>query len=575
MTIRLSRPLTSPAIVKAQARASKQGWNPAWVRTELDARAVLDAGCWYDERPARRVVNFFHNVLRHVDSAKGVTGPFRLMPWQRDEFILPLFGWVRSDGTRRYRRGGLWVPKKNGKSTMTAGLELYMLVGDEEPAAEVYSAANDRSQAGIIHGHAMRMVELSPLLLQRITKKGLIRSTKTIYDKKSGSTFKALSADAPTKEGLNIHALIVDEIHAMKSRVLWDTLIYGGAARRQPLILSISTAGVYDIASIGWEQYRYARDIATGVNDRDWSFFSLIYEAAQDEDWTQEATWRKANPSYGATVKIDGLREECTEAQADPQKENTFRRYRLNQWVQQATRWIPLELWDANNVHPVDRAALRGRRTYCGVDIGAVRDLTCAAYLTQCPHDPDAVDITARFWCPEDALSDPRNPNAVLYQQWKRGGFLETTPRPTTDYDFVEARILEDAQFFDLRVIGIDRLFQGQQVQNHLEAEGLTVLAIGQGYLGQAPPMKEFERLWRSKKIHHGGHPILRWMADNTEVKPDPAGNLKITKPKHHNDPRKVDGIQAIVNAVDPLTREVPDVEPQYQVMFFGPSRRR
>lgn len=560
---------TSPTLSKARAVATKAGWPVACVRTELDARAVLDHGCYYDADAADRVVKFFANILRLEDTAIGQVRPFTLMPWQEHELIRPLFGWQRRDGTRRYRRAGVWVPKKNGKSTLIAGLQLYMLVADREPSAEVYSAANDRKQAGIIHGHAVRMVELSPVLSQRIGRKGIIRSTKTIFDHKSGSTFMALSADAPTKEGVNTHGLWTDEIHAAKSRILWDTLVYSGASRRQPLIGSISTAGVYDIASIGWEQYSYARAIANGTNETDWSFFALIYEAAKEDDWTKSAVWKRANPSYGITVKVDAMAEECTEAKAEPRKENSFRRYRLNQWVQQATRWITREQWDANHVHAVLRKELLGSVAYGGLDLGSVSDLTAYALLCDCPQDDDAVDVLMRFWVPDAALSDPHNRNAPLYQQWKKAGILDTTPGNSTDYDFIEAEILQDAKAFDIKAIGIDRLFQGQQVSNHLIDHGMTVVAVGQGFLGQGAPMKEFERRWRNKKIHHGGNPILRWMADNVEVKQDPAGNLKIVKPNSRMDPRKVDGVQALVNAIDQVARRV-DSEPQYQTIFVG-----
>lgn len=559
---------TSPALVRARERASKHGWNPRWVKSEVDARAVLDAGCFYDDASAIRVLNFFTHVLRHVDTSTGRVGPFQLLEWQDQHLIRPLFGWKRQDGTRRYRRFGVWVPKKNGKSTLAAGLELYMLTADGEPSAEVYSAANDRQQAGIIHGQAVDMVVRSPILNKRIGKAGIIRSTKTIYDAKSGSTFRALSADAPTKEGLNVHALIVDEIHAMLKRVLWDTLIYGGASRRQPLIGSISTAGVYDVASIGWEQYSYARDILTGVKDDDWSFFGLIYEAHKDDDWTDPKVWAKANPSYGATVKIDALAEECTEAKAEPRKQNSFRRYRLNQWVQQATRWIPLDKWDANHKHPVVRDELLSALAYGGLDLGSVSDITAFALLCECPHEDGCWDVLPRFWIPESALADPYNPNAVLYQGWVTKKLLTVTPGPSTNYNFVKAEVLADAKAFNLKVIGIDRLFQGQQVQNDLIEEGIDVVPIGQGFIGQGPPMKEFERMWLGKRIHHGGHEILRWMADNVEVKQDEALNLKIVKPNSRNDPRKVDGIQAIVNALDPISRHV-NVKPMEPILMF------
>ena len=202
------------------------------------------------------------------------------------------------------------------------------------------------------------------------------------------------------------------------------------------------------------------------------------------------------------------------------------------------------------------RDARRGQAASGGLDLGSVSDLSAWVLLFACPEDPDALDVLARFWVPEAALTDPQNPNRQLYQQWVRDGYLETTPGNVTDYDFIEAAILEDAQQFSLQTVGLDRLFQGLEVSNHLTDEGLTVVAIGQGFLSMGPPMKEFERRWTACRIHHGAHPILRWMAGNVEVKQDPAGNLKIVKPNHHRDPRKVDGIVALVMALDQVSRQ-------------------
>lgn len=550
-----------PLSTKAYAIAKRDGWDPARIKSDVDARAVIDAGCWYDSAAADRVVNFFHRLLRH-SVAEWAGKPFQLLEWQEQELIRPLFGWRRADGTRRFRRGGIWIPKKNGKSTLAAGIELYMLIGDKEIGAEVYTAANDRQQAAIIYKHVKRMVELSPTLRQRIGPKGIIPSTKTIYDSQTGSTLMALSADAPTKEGLNTHALIVDEIHAMKARALWDALVYGGASRRQALILSISTAGVYDPVSIGWEQYDYARQIANGVNDTDWSFFQLIYEVEKDADWTSPDVWKRANPSYGLTVKTDAFAEECREAQAEPKKQNAFRRYRLNQWVQQLTRWIPLDVWDENwpaDHAPVTAESMAGQRCDGGLDLGATRDLSAWVKVFECKDDSEALDVLARFWIPEAALSNPRNPNRELYQQWVDEGWLETTPGNVTDQDFIEAAIVKDAQVFDLRSVGIDKLFQGQQLMLGLADEGIEVFPIGQSAASQGPPTKELERKWNARKIHHGGNPILRWMADNCEVKEDSDGKLKIVKPNTPMDPRKVDGMTALVSAIDRTTRYITD----------------
>ncbi len=522
--------------------------------TEADARAVIDAGCWYDAAAADRVVNFFHRLLRH-STGEWAGKPFQLLSWQEQSLIRPLFGWKRPDGTRRFRRGGIWIPKKNGKSTLAAGIEAYLLIADNEPSAEVYSAANDRKQAGIIFKQLRKMIESSPDLLKRIGIKNIIPSTKTVYDPKTGSTYTALSADGPTNEGWDIHGLIVDEIHAMKSRVLWDTLIYGGSARRQPLALSISTAGVFDPGTIGWEQYEYAKHVKDGTNHQDWAFFSLVYESAATDDWTSMETWKRSNPSYGITVKADALAEECREAQEEPRKENNFRRYRLNQWVQQATRWIPIAIWDANHAHAVNPSDYAGRVTDAGLDIGSVSDMSAYVKVFECDDDPEALDVVARFWVPEGALTNPKNKNRELYRQWVKDGFLETTPGPVTNNNFIEAAILKDAETFTLRSLAIDRLFQGQQLMLNLADEGIEVFPLGQGFLSQGPPMKEFERRWTAKKIHHGNNPILRWMADNVEVKQDPALNLKIVKPNNHSDPRKVDGIQALVNAIDRVSR--------------------
>lgn len=538
----------STALTKARSRASKAGWDRAWIKTELDAKAVLE-GCRFDSIAGQRVVTFFENLLRHSKGREWAGQPFKLLPWQSD-FLQRLFGWKRKDGTRRHRRFGLWLGKKNGKSSLASGISLYLLVADGEPVSEVYNAANDRGQAGIVFTEAERMVKASPVLLNRIGLKNIVPSRKTIFDPKSGSILQALSADVPTKEGLNIHGLIVDELHAHKSRSLWDALTYGGAARTQPIIGSLSTAGVYDPASIGWEEYQKARGILNGTIE-DWTFLSVVYESDPADDWTAEETWKKANPSWGVTVKADAFAEECADAQRLPTKENTFRRYRLNQWVQQITRWIPMDTWDRNVGHErITVEDLHGRICYGGLDLGSVSDMTALAYVSDCEEQDGAVDVVTRFWVPEAQLL--KSPNKELYRQWVKEGWLVTTPGNSTDYSFVKAQILADAELLDLVVLNIDRLFQGQQLMTDLAEEGIPVAPIGQGFMSMAAPTREFERLLLSHGLHHGGNPILRWQADNVVVRPDSAGNLKVDKERS---PQKVDGIVAVIDAIDGWNR--------------------
>jgi phage terminase large subunit-like protein len=561
-----------PEWARAVAIAKQAGWDPVWIRDMQDVRAVLD-GCWFSSTAADHVVEFFRRYLRH-SKGQWAGRLFELLPWQ-DDALRRLFGWKRADGTRRFRRGGIWVPKKNGKSTLAAGILLYMLVGDNEPGAEVYCGANDRGQAGIIYTEAANMVRSSPDLLKRLKP---VDSRKTIAYYGMAALLQALSADVATKEGLNAHAVINDELHAQKSRGFWDVLVYAGASRRQPLNLSISTAGVYDPNSIGWEQYQYAKGVLLGGQVgghgiKDWSFFALVFEAGPKDDWTKPETWQKVNPSWGVTINPETFAEEFREARAEPRKENTFKRYRLNMWVQQTTRWIPLETWDDNyptGTHIVTLEALLKRTGFGGLDLGSVGDLSAFVTLFECEHDPEALDVLARFWIPEAALTDQKNVNRQLYQQWVKDSYLEVTPGNVTDYDFIETAILGDAQRYNLVCLGIDRLFQGQEVSNHLTNEGIEVVAMGQGFLSMGAPMKEFERRWTARRVHHGNHPILRWMAGNVEVKQDPAGNMKIVKPNHHSDPRKVDGLTAFVMALGVLILQPVKSAPQYQMIVLG-----
>lgn len=534
----------SPAIARARAIAKRDGWPAEMVRTEADAQAVLEGGCYYHQPSADRVVTFFRDFLRH-GVAEWAGQPFELLPWQRDELIHPLFGWLREDGTRRYRRGGVWIPKKNGKTTLASGICMYLLVADHEPGAQVFSAANDRNQAAMIYRDCAAMVRQSPDLAGVLD---LVDSKKRINYVAQNAYYEALSADVPTKEGLNISGIVVDELHSIPGRALWSTLAYGGASRRQPLLLSISTAGIYDPASIGWEQYQYARGVRDGTI-QDWSFFSLIYEADPKDDWTQERVWRAANPSYGVTTKAAQFAEECREAQESPAKQNDFLRYRLNIWVQQNTRAIDLRVWDENNAHAISDPD--GRPWYGGLDLGGSADMSAWVMVSACPDQPEAVDVRCRFWLPEDTLRG-KHPNVGLYRQWVQSGHLVTTPGNITDERFIQRQIEEDVRTFNFIDGNIDRAFQGMRMAIELADAGVTLAAFGQGFLSMAAPTKKFLDHVLAKRLHHGGHPILRWMADNVVLRHDAAGNSKVDKDKSA---QKVDGIVACIMAIDRMER--------------------
>lgn len=504
--------------------------------------------------PDEKVIRFIERSLIHT-KGQFAGQKFLLTDWQKRDIIRPVFGTFRPDGTRQYRQVLVEMPRKNGKTQLAAAVALVLLFADAEPGAEIYSAAADKDQARLVFGEAKRMLEASPVLHNKaVVYKDALEVPAT------WSVYRVLSADAPTKHGLNPHGVIVDELHVHKNRDLWDALTTAQGTRRQPLTFVITTAGVFDRNSLCFQLHEYGRDVRTGIRD-DASFLSVWYGAGPDEDWKSPAVWKAANPAYDDFLSSEFIEAEFRQARELPARQNAFRRLYLNQWVQQTTRWIPLELWDAGNTHPIAETDMIGRLCDGGLDLGSVSDLSAWVLCFECQNDPDALDVMARFWVPEAALTNQRNPNAALYQQWVEDGYLETTPGSVTDHDFITAAIVKDAQRFNLRSLAIDRLFQGQQVMLDLAAEGLEVFPLGQGYLSQGAPMKEFERRWSAKRIHHGGHPILRWMADNVEVKPDPAGNLKLVKPHGANDPRKIDGIQALVNAIDRVSRYTADTD--------------
>ncbi len=506
-----------------------------------DLKHGASRGLHFSEKAATHVLEFF-TYLRH-SKGEWAGREFILEPWQQF-LIWVLFGWLRADGTRRFRTAYIEIARKNGKSTLGAGIGAYLFFADDEPGAEVYTAATKRDQARIVHGEAIRMVKASPSLRCRI---GIFKDN--LHIESTNSKFEPLGADSNTLDGLNIHGAIVDELHAHRTRDVWDLLETGTAARRQPLMFAITTAGT-DQESICWEQHEYGVQVVKGTIDDD-TFFAFVATIDEGDDWADPSVWIKANPNLGVSVKLQGLQEQCEKAKKIPAAQNTFLRLRLNQWTQQVNRWLSLEVWD-ENAGEVHEQALRGASCYGGLDLSAVSDLTAWVLVFPDPEDPELLSVLCRFWCPEARLYDRQNRYQAQYQAWARNGFLRTTEGNAVDYSVVKAQVLEDAQTFQLVDCSVDRLFQGYQLTMELAEEGIKVAAMGMGFYSMAVPTRELERRLLLRKLRHGGHPVLRWMADNVSVKQDPAGNLK---PDKANSQGKIDGIVALIMALDRASR--------------------
>ena len=495
----------------------------------------------FDERKAQRVIRFIE-ALRHT-KGEFHGQPFHLLPWQ-EKIIRDVFGTVRDDDPtmRQYTTAYIEIPKKNGKSELGAAIALNMLINDDEWKAEVYSCASDRQQAAIVFDVAVDMVRQSPALMKRVK---IIPSTRRMIYQPTGSIYQVLSSEVATKHGLNVSACIFDELHTQPTRALYDVMTQGsGDARKQPLWFLLTTAGT-DRNSICWEVHQKALDILEG-RKIDPRFYPVLFGLPDDADWTSEENWYRGNPSLDHTITIDKVRDAFRKAQETPADENQFRQLRLNQWVKQSVRWMPMDKWDECG-GVVDPYALEGRACYAGLDLSSTSDLT-ALVLAFPPTSEDEPYIALPFfWLTEETLSLRVRRDHVPYDQWAKRGFIQTTEGNVVHYGFIERFICELGERYDIREIAHDRWNATMMVQT-LEDDGFTMVPFGQGFKDMSPPTKELMRIVLEHKLCHGGHPVLRWNMDNAYVRTDPAGNLKLDKEKSTE---KVDGAVALVMALD------------------------
>lgn len=497
-------------------------------------------GYFYDEEAADRVVTFFERYLRHV-KGKWQGSRFKLMPWQEHDIIRPLFGWKRPDGTRRFRTAYIEIPRKNGKSSLCAGIGLYLLLADGEPGAEVISAAADRDQAGMVFEPAKQMALMSPALKKRTNV-----FKKAITVPKTLSSYKVLSADAKKQHGLNLHGAIFDELHVWTNREMFAALSTAGGSRTQPLTVMITTAG-FDRHSICWEQHQYAERVLAGAIEDD-SFFTYIAAAGPDDDWTDPATWKKANPGLGVTVSMDYLEQQYKMAKEIPAYENTFKRLHLNLWTQQENRWMRMDDWD-KCCGDVDPAELAGCVCYGGLDLSTTTDLTALALVF--PMSDGTYQVLMHFWIPEDTMLEAEKRDKVPYSQWVKQGLITATPGAVIEYSFIEHYLEEMRGKYDIKEIAFDR-WGAAKLRQDLEDAGFLMVEFGQGYASMSPPTKELMNLVLAKKLQLGNNPVLRWNAENMVVLTDPAGNIKPDKARATG---RIDGVVALIMALDRATR--------------------
>ena len=497
----------------------------------------------YDKDAADYAVMFIESLCHTKGTWAGK--PFELIDWQ-EQIIRDLFGILKPNGYRQFNTAYVEIPKKMGKSELAAAVALLLTCGDGEERAEVYGCAADRQQAAIVFDVAADMVRMCPALSRRVK---ILASQKRIIYKPTNSFYQVLSAEAYSKHGFNIHGVVFDELHTQPNRKLFDVMTKGsGDARMQPLYFLITTAGT-DTHSICYETHQKAKDILEG-RKIDPTFYPVIYGADESEDWTDPKVWRKANPSLGITVGIDKVRAACESARQNPGEENAFRQLRLNQWVKQAVRWMPMEKWDAC-AFAVNEDDLEGRVCYGGLDLSSTTDITAFVLVFPPTDEDDRYVVLPYFWIPEDSMDLRVRRDHVPYEVWERQGYLMTTEGNVVHYGYIEKFIERLGEKFNIREIAFDRWGAIQMVQN-LEGMSFTVVPFGQGFKDMSPPTKELMKLVLEKRIAHGGHPVLRWMMDNIYIRTDPAGNIKADKERSTE---KIDGAVATIMALDRAIR--------------------
>ena len=554
----------------------------------------VDGKYRFDVALADRACDWFPRFCSH-SKGEFAGKKFDLLDYQSQLILRPLFGWVRaSDGLRRFRKAYIQIPKKNGKTQIIAGLGLYMLLADGEPGAEVYVAAADREQARILFRAAVSMVESNSALSKRLQ----VYRNSIVRKDDPTAFFQVLSAEAATKHGPNIHCLIIDELHAQPDRELFETLTRGVIARRQPLILLITTAGDDD-ESICYEERDYAMRVLSGTI-QDEAHLPVVFEADKDADFTDPAVWAQVNPGLGITIKTDALEVFAREAANEPRKRNDFLRFHLNRWVNSATAWIPVEWWDACDDTKGDYLAWLDQRTpeLVGLPVAAGLDLAqkwdLAAFVLAFRHRvttpaiaveavgeeggqvvTKTIDLNYRitlvpfFWLPEATMQEHEK-EGVPYGLWRDAGLLTVTDGATIDYTRIYADITTKIipMFPRLKqgTIGYDPAFATDIATELRDRAGLKVFEVLQNYTHLSEVCHVFEALVKARLVSHGQHRILRNHIEHVAVKQDDAKRLRPVKPKKAG--KHIDGVVGALMATKMLAA-VPDTRKSPGVMVI------
>lgn len=536
-------------------------------------------GAMFDPARVDRVLDVFHQ-LRHT-KGRLAGSPLDPDPWQIAYVIAPVFGWVHFDDAgflvRIINNLYVEVPRKNGKSTLSGGLGLYLTCSDREEGAEVLAAATTKDQAQFVFAPVKKLAESAPAL------KGKVRAgVSRISHIRSGSYFQVVASVGDAQHGGNIHGAIVDELHLHKKPDLVEAIETGTGSRSQPLVVIITTADEGKPNTVYARKREYIEKLSRKVFT-DVATYGVIWAASEKDDPFLESTWRKANPGFPISPTRRYLQNAATQAQNSPVEFASFQRLHLGIRTRQRSRFLLLGDWDRNAGRSFNPRApfLEGAEAWGGVDLASVSDLTSLCWLL--PRDvelPGGRLVTGyraiwHNWAPAEALEDLNKRTAGAAELWVKQGHLVLTPGDVTDYDFIRDQILDDLDFYDVQSIGFDP-YNATHLVNELTDAGAPMVKVRQGFITLSPPLKEVQRLVKLGRrstplLEHGGNPVVRWAVDNLSVATDAAGNVKPDKASAGD---KIDPISALVTAMSEALTRSQQTRSAYSesqgVMFLG-----
>jgi len=557
--LKASSPADNPILQYWEAIKSGQVVVGRKVRAQYKklARDVLEApGEYeYDADKANHAINFVEHYCKHSQGKLGGQ-PFILELWQKAA-TAALFGFVHKiDGTRKYRECILMVARKNGKSAWGSAIANYMLFADGEPGPQVVSVATKRDQAKIIWQEAKRMVKKSPVLSKRA--RCLVGEIVTDFN---DGTFKPLSSDSNTLDGLNIHCSLIDELHAIEDKNLYDVIIDGMSAREQPLSIITTTAGTVR-EGIFDQKYDEAEQIINGYEDGlyiDERVLPIIYELDKREEWTDPACWAKANPGLGTIKSLDQLANKVRKAQANPMLVKNLLCKDFNVRETSSEAWLTFE--QINNTQQFKLSDLKPRYGIGGCDLSSTTDLTNATVIFQVPDDP-TIYVLQMYWLPEDLLEQRSKEDKIPYDIWTEQGLLRTTPGNKVHHKYVTQWFLEVQNELDIYIpwIGYDSwsaIYWVEEMQNNFGKQALEPVIQGKRTL--SGPMKSLGADLSAKRINYNNNPILKWCLSNTAVEIDKNDNIQ--PHKSSNQRRRIDGLAGLLNAYVVLERHKDEYE--------------